>query len=279
MLLCAVVFIAAVVGAVACGLRMGDVRDVARADHLRHLIYAHFFLSQLALAAAAFLVYAAHRRWRRAYLIVSYNEKGMQLDPPGVAMPPRRVYRCHLHHISSCDMPPVGSPILVYPMFMLSGRSSGEKLERMLQKAYADAKSLPRFYFQPVLGASPWLAQAAAARLQPLLTPDSGVLVVAHGSELTEPPPEPALFCRRLRELLPPGSEVKLGYFNNQLPDARDVLRGMEARRVLLLPFLLTEGVHTARDLPTQDDAAAWGKTLQRLPVVAALLDSQQNNS
>lgn len=276
MLLCAMIFVAAVTGAVVCGLRMGHVQDASHAAHLRWLIYAHFFLSQLALAAAVFLIYAAHRHWRRSYLIVSYNERGMQLNPPGVLMPPRRVFRCHLHHLTPEDMPPADAPVLVYPMFMLSGRSSGEKLERMLRRAYAGMPHMPELFFQPVLGASPWLAQAAAAHLQPLLSPDCGVLVVAHGSELPEAPPEPALFCRRLRELLPPGSEVQLGFFGNQLPDAHAVLRGMRAQHVLLLPFLLTEGVHTSRDLPTQQDARIIGKTLQRLPVVAALLTPQQ---
>ena len=272
LLCCAIVFIAAVTGAVACGLRMGHVQDTSQAAHLRWLIYAHFLLSQLALAAAISLIYAAHRHWRRSYLIVSYNEHGMLLDPPGVLMPPRRVFRCHLHHLTPRDLPPANAPVLVYPMFMLSGRSSGERLERMLRQAYAEMPRMPELFFQPVLGASPWLAQAAAAHLQPLLSPDCGVLVVAHGSELPEAPPEPALFCRRLRELLPQNTEVQLGFFGNQLPDACAVLRSMRARHVLLLPFLLTEGIHTTRDLPTQQDAQAIGKTLQRLPVVAALL-------
>ena len=277
-LLCALLFALTVTGAVACGLRMEGVQDPERVDHLRWLIYAHFLLSQLSLATAVLLVYAAHRHWRRSYLIVSYNERGMQLDPPGVIMPPQRVYRCHLHNMLSCTLPPATAPVLVYPMFMLSGRSSGEKLERLLRQAYAGKSHIPKMYIQPVLGASPWLAQAAAAHLRPLLAPDNGVLVVAHGSELSEPPPEPALFCRRLRELLPPGTEVQLGFFNNQQPDAHDVLRNMQARHVLLLPFLLTEGVHSMRDLPTQQDAHICGKTLTRLPVVASLLNPQHNS-
>ena len=48
----------------------------------------------------------------------------------------------------------------------------------------------------------------------------------------------------------------------------------MSSRHILLLPFLLTEGLHTSRDLPTEQDAAACGKTLHRLPVAAALLTS-----
>ena len=158
-------------------------------------------------------------------------------------------------------------------MFMLSGTSSGKKLVEGLQRAYRNAEKQPQLYFQPVLGASPWLAEAAAREIAPQTGTGVGVLVVAHDSTLPEPPPEPALFCRRLRELLP-GTEIALSYFN-QTPAAHEVLRGMSATHILVLPFLLTEGVHTHRDLPTEADAAQIGKTLHRLPALASLLDSQ----
>ena len=273
--LCAAAFAAAVVGAIVCGERM-NTSTPEHAEHLRLLIYGHFALAQAALVVAGVLLYRVHRRWRRYYLIVSYNERGMQLNPPGIRMPARRVYRSSLSGITRDKLPPKGAPVLVYPMFMLSGRSSGEKLEEQLARAYAGDSTPPQLYYQPVLGASPWLARAAAEHVRPLLTPGAGVLVVAHGSSLSEAPPEPALFCRRLRELLPPGTEVSLGYFSQE-PQAHDMLRQMKADHVLLLPFLLTEGVHTARDLPTEVDAAACGKTLSRLPVAAALLHSRDN--
>lgn len=272
--LCAVAFVAAVAGAVVCGEKM--TADPDRADYLRLLIYAHFALAESALVAAGVLLYMAHSRWKRYYLIVAYNEKGMALNPPGIRMPRRRVRRCCLGSIRREQLPPPGVPVLVYPMFMLSGRSSGERLEEQLRQAYAGVVPAPQLYFQPVLGASPWLAQAAADYLNPMLAPGVGVLLVAHGSSLPEPPPEPALFCRRLRELLPAGTEVRYGYFSQE-PSAHEVLATMEASHVLLLPFLLTEGVHTARDLPTPQQAAACGKTLQRLPVVAALLPTHDD--
>lgn len=267
--LCVLIFAAAVAGSIYCGEQIPGAQP-ERAEHLRRLIYVHFALAQLALAAAGWLAYAAHRRWKRYYLIISYNEKGMNLSPPGIRMPEERVYRCHLGGITRALLPPPGAPVVVYPMLMQSGRSSGELLEAELSRAYAGER--PELYYQPVLGASPWLARAAAAHITPLLGGgEAGVLVVAHGATLPEPPPEPALFCRRLRELLPPGTEVRLGYFS-QAPLATDLLAEMRARRVLLLPFLLTEGIHTARDLPKAEQAAALGKTLHRLPVVAALL-------
>lgn len=271
--LCAAVFAAAVVGAVFCGEKMAACSDAQQAEHLRMLIYAHFALAQLTLLAAGALLYAAHRRWRCYYLIVAYNERGMALDPPGIQMPARRVYRCHLGALPGAVLPPADAPVLVYPMFMLSGRSSGEKMDALLRASYAGAA--PQLYYQPVLGASPWLVRAAAEYLRPMLGPEVGVLVVAHGSSLPDPPPEPALFCRRLRELLPGEVEVRLGYFQ-QNPVAEEVLVSMQARHVLLLPFLLTEGVHTRRDLPTDAQAAACGKSLTRLPVVAALLTRRE---
>ncbi len=277
LILCALVFAAAVWGSVDCGSRLamaGEGQSAEEAAHLRHLIYFHFALAQLAVLGGVILFYLRHRRWRRYYLLVSYNEKGMALDPPGIRMPSRRVYRACLGQLAQSPLPPADAPVLVYPMFMLSGYSSGEKLERELAAAYA-ARGVkqPALYYQPVLGASPWLARAVARHLAPLLQQSQtcGLLVVAHGSRLPEAPPEPALFCRRLRQLLP-GVEVALGYFSQQGPSAVETLRTMQTQTVLLLPFLLTEGVHTSRDLPTAEDAAACGKTLRRLPVVPALL-------
>ncbi len=277
--LCALVFAAALWGSVDCGSRLaagGTALSSAEGTHLRHLIYFHFALAQLAVAAGVLLFYFHHRRWRRYYLLVSYNERGMTLEPPGIRMPSRRVYRACLGKLAEASLPPADAPVLVYPMFMLSGYSSGEKLERELADAYTRrGMTLPALYYQPVLGASPWLARTVARHLAPRLQEAGGhrpgLLVVAHGSRLPEPPPEPALFCRRLRTLLP-GTEIALGYFSQQAPAAVDVLRAMQSQEVLLLPFLLTEGVHTSRDLPTAADAAACGKSLHRLPVVPAIL-------
>lgn len=269
LLFCAAAFAAALWGSVDCGARLAAAPEGAEAAHLRRLIYFHFALSQLAVLAAVAPVLLRHRAWKRYYLLISYNERGMHLNPPGIRMPRGRVYRCHLHNLATAELPPADAPVLVYPLFMLSGSSSGERLVRELDAAYACARR--RLYYQPVLGASPWLARAAAERISTQLRPGTGVLVVAHGSPLPEPPPEPALFCRRLRELLP-GTEVVLGYFGCQQPAAAAQLAGMQAAHVLLLPFLLTEGVHTAKDLPSEAEARACGKTLERLPVAAELL-------
>ncbi len=271
-------FLAAVWGSVDCGVRLSQAELAAEEEtHLRHLIYFHFAVAQLLLAAAGVLFWRRHHKWKRYYLVVSYNEKGMALDPPGIRIPSSRLFRCHLHEpMESASLPPPDAPILVYPMFMLSGTSSGAKLQQWLHHAYARRfqGATPPLFFQPVLGASPWLAEAAARRLREhdRLQADTGILVVAHGSKLPEPPPEPALFCRRLRELLP-GTEVALGYFH-QTPEAAAVMEGMQSRHILLLPFLLTDGIHTHRDLPTPEQAAACGKELTRLQVAASMLDS-----
>lgn len=274
--LSAFLFVTALWGSVYCGLAWEQTTDAARHTHLRHMIYFHFGVAQLALAAGALLFYLRHRAWKRYYLLVSYNEKGTSFNPPGIRMPRRRVFRCHLGNLASAELPPADAPVLVYPLFMQSGSSSGRKLTAALEQAYAaQGDKKPSLFYQPVLGASPWLARAAADTLRPLLAEDTGVLVVAHGSRLPEPPPEPALFCRRLRELLP-GAEIRLGYFHQE-PEAHAVLPQMVASRILVLPFLLTEGVHTSRDIPTAADAAACGKTLTTLPVAAALLTADRS--
>lgn len=273
LIVCGAAFALALVGAIVCGEKMTGAQDPSYARHLRLLIYAHFAIAQLAIVAAAFLLYRLHRLWRTHYIIISYNEHGMKLNPPGVHMVPGRVIRCHLGaDPTALPLPPKGVPVLVYPMLMQSGRASGERMEAFLEAAFSRAPHRPRLFFQPVLGASPWLAHAAADHIRPLLHDDTGVLVVAHGSKSTDPPPEPALFCRRLRELLPTGTEICLAYFQIPRPSARNVLCGMHAQHILLLPFLLTEGFHFNRDLPKQKDAAACGKTLQLLPVAATLL-------
>lgn len=275
--LCALLFIAAITGSVYCGNILAEpALSAERAAHLRKLIYLHFIIAQISVVGTGAILYLRHRRWRRYYLIVSYNEKGLNLNPPGIRMPSARVYRCHLGNLQHCELPPANAPVLVYPMFMLSGHSSGTKLETALSTAYANrGEHSPNLFYQPVLGASPWLAKAAAAHIRPQLQHNSGVLVVAHGSKMCETPPEPALFCRRLRDLLP-GTEISLGYFS-QHPEAAEQLRNMQSEHILLLPFLLTEGLHTSRDLPTPQQAIGCGKTLTRLPVVAALLTENQN--
>lgn len=271
LLICALTFAATIWGSVDCGARLADeALSTEEADKLRHLIYFHFALAQLAVIAAVITQFRRQHRWRRYYLLVSYNEKGLQLNPPGIRMPAERVYRCHLGNIRTAELPPTDAPILVYPMFMLSGHSSGAKLEAELNRAYTARHETPDLYYQPVLGASPWLTKAAAAHIKPLLKEDTGILIIAHGSRLTDSPPEPALFCRRLRELLP-GTEIALGYFSQE-PGGKQALEHMQAKHVIMLPFLLTEGLHTARDLPTAEDAAACGKSLTQLPVVASLL-------
>ena len=276
---CLLLFATALAGSVYCGRELtapGLTSELA--EYLRHLIYLHFIIAQLAVIGTGIILYFRHRRWCRYYLVVSYNEKGLALNPPGIRMPSARVYRCHLGNIHTAELPPADAPILVYPMFMLSGHSSGARLEQELNAAYtAKGTPAPDLYYQPVLGASPWLARAAANHMKPHMQQGTGILVVAHGSSMSDTPPEPALFCRRLRELLP-GTEIALGYFH-QSPEASEVLRQMHSRHILLLPFLLTEGVHTSRDLPTDATAAACGKTLTRLPVVAKLLTHTTDRS
>lgn len=268
--LAVLLFVTALWGSVYCGLAWEQTTDAARHTHLRHMIYFHFGVAQLALAAGGLLFYLRHRAWKRYYLLVSYNEKGVSFNPPGIRMPRGRVCRCHLGNLAETELPPPDAPVLVYPLFMQSGSSSGRKLTAALERAYTARGENPALFYQPVLGASPWLARAAADTLRPQLGQGTGVLVVAHGSRLPEPPPEPALFCRRLRELLP-GTEIRLGYFHQE-PEARALLPQMEAAHILVLPFLLTEGIHTTRDLPTPADAAACGKTLSTLPVAASFL-------
>lgn len=169
--------------------------------------------------------------------------------------------------------------VVVYPMFMQSGISSGEKLEAELKAAYAEKGQEPEFFIQPVLGASPWLVERAAESLQKLMvgmTESVGILVVAHGAATGQiAAPEPELFCRRLGKMLPE-REIAL----SEIGSAEDIIADMaklKAAQIVLLPFLMTRGMHFTRDLPTREEAAAVGKELHIHPVVGDFLPRSVN--
>ncbi len=279
LLLCAVVFAAAVWGSIYCGVELLDDANSPQREHeLRWLIYFHFILSQLCIAGAALIIYLRHlarRRHKAQHLVVSYSDVGIGIAPPGIDLPARRTYFSSLHQLASLkgsSLPKAHRPILVYPMMMQSGYSSGERLESLLSQLYPDGQ--PQFVMQPVLGASPFLPCLVADHLRPQIGQGSGlngVLVVAHAApQGQESAPEPELFCRRLRKALP-GLEIKLAHFGSE-ESIHERMQSMEATRVHLLPFLLCEGYHSRNDLPSADDAGACGKVLLRHPVIGDLL-------
>ncbi|MFI3244455.1 MAG: hypothetical protein R3Y56_09405 [Akkermansia sp.] len=276
LLCCTLLFIAAVAGAVYCGEQLNERGlDVARELYLRRLIYFHFVLSQLSMLGAVLVVYLGRFRAQRQHLVICYNEKGLGILPPGIRLRPHTTYQSCLGQMRQAKLPSPRHPIVVYPMFMQSGFSSGERLLAELKSAYAaKGGQEPQLFVQPVLGASPWLAEQVAKQLTQALagmTEPIALLVVAHGAAAgQQPAPEPELFCRRLAKLLP-HREIKL----STIGTADDILEDMSqlaAPRVLLLPFLMTEGMHFTRDLPTKEQAQHIGKELHIQAVVGDLL-------
>lgn len=275
LLCCSLLFIAAVSGAIYCGEQLNERGlDAARELYLRRLIYFHFVLSQLSMLGAVLVVYIGRFRAQRQHLVICYNEKGLGILPPGIRLRPHTTYQCCLGQMGSAKLPSPSHPIVVYPMFMQSGISSGERLLAELKAAYDAKGQEPQLFVQPVLGASPWLAEQVAqqltAELKEMEEPVA-ILVVAHGAATGQAPaPEPELFCRRLTKLLPK-REIKL----SSIGTAEDILADMAqlaAPRVLLLPFLMTEGMHFTRDLPTKEQAQQIGKDLHIQAVVGDLL-------
>lgn len=273
--LCTALFIAAVAGAIYCGEQLNNKNlEAARELYLRRLIYFHFVLSQLSMLGAVATLYIARFRAQRNHLVISYNKQGMNILPPGIRLRPHTTYHCCLGHMDEASLPSAKQPIVVYPMFMQSGISSGERLERELAAAYAARGQQPQLYIQPVLGASPWLVQQALStikqQLEGLREPVA-ILVVAHGAAKGQPSaPEPALFCQRLAKQLPK-HEIAL----STIGTAEEILADMaqlRAPRVILLPFLMTQGMHFTRDLPSVEQARGIGKDLHLAPVVGDFL-------
>lgn len=336
-LLCALVFIATVAGSVYCGSELlKEGLTAEREIYLRRLIYFHFGLSQLSILVALGLYFLRSLQLRRYYLIVSYNERGMGIDPLGIKAPASCVFYSCLGALDKHPLPPCDAPILVYPMMMQSGFSSGERLNDELASAYAAKGEKPDLWMQTVLGASPLLpalaakvvrkrcaiyehadssalalaaanlaahasddmlsaasddaallaytslaarassdcAARASANCAPLGYANSegtALLILAHPpAHGMEPAPEPALFCRRLRVLLP---EITLGlaYFAAEQSNA-ELLAQYAEKHVIILPFLLTSGVHSRYDLPTASDAEILGKDLTVLPCLSEYL-------
>lgn len=320
-ILCALAFIAAVAGSIYCGSELLEQGlEAQREIYLRRLIYFHFGLSQLSILVALGLYFLRRLQLRHYYLIVSYNARGMGINPLGIKAPASCVFYSCLGALDKYPLPPCDAPILVYPMMMQSGFSSGERLNDELSSAYAAKGEKPDLWMQAVLGASPLLpalaakivrescalhegASANAAALAtssftvrasakraphdkanftarastnsaPLgyaNTDGTALLVLSHTpAHGMEPAPEPALFCRRLRLLLP---EMNLGlaHFAGELSKT-ELLAQYAEKRVIILPFLLTEGVHSRCDLPTQLDAEILGKDLIVLPCLKEYL-------
>ncbi len=267
---------AAVLGAFYCGDELlRPELTLERARELRYLIFFHFGLSLASLLGAGAVVYLHLRDTAYSYLIVSYSEKALGIAPPGVELPSHRCFYSSLSTLRQRELPPADRPILVFPMMMQSGYTSSERLEREIREAYTaqrmDASRL-ELIMQPVLGASPWLARLIADEIRASLRDGDAILVVAHDTAPSlSSAPEPELLCQRLRKYFA-NHEVVLTRFEEHEQGTSAPLATMDAQRVHILPFLMSEGYHTQHDLPTQAQADAYGMQLLFHPVVGDLM-------
>lgn len=205
-------------------------------------------------------------------LFVSYNEDGAPIRRKlaGQAAADGPVWQASMMELDGNRLPPGEGEVAVFPVFMQSGRAASAILPARLNEAYARLGTSPELRMMPVWGASPTLADEAAAAIKPFLHAETAVLIVAHGQKGGEQTEEPQHFARRMAELLS-GHAVKLAWFEAS-PEAAEVLASLPAREVVVLPFLAGKGLHFHHDMPSPELAARYGKQMLLLPPLGDLL-------
>lgn len=206
---------------------------------------------------------------RKIYkLCVSYDEAGAGLRQhvaEKVKGGSPFVWQASFRDLESAELPPGDGVVWVYPAFMQSGRTVTEVLPDLLRSLYAERGLSPELEFKPVWGAERGFDCGVDDRLGKELEQGASLLVVAHGVTGRELPPEPLEFLRRLRIMLPEGTDMALAYFGAS-PSVKDVLPSLKGSKVVVLPFLIGEGRHMREDMPSPELAAGFGKELKILP-------------
>ena len=192
---------------------------------------------------------------------------------------PHRLYRAFMRRsvLMPLDgLPPAGVPVVVLPWFLQSGVIVRENLPRALAQAYAASAEVPSFEIRPVLGGEPFFVRLVEDAVLARMRPGDTLLLMAHGNRISsELPPEPQLVLDRLLD----AAESRFGYrpegavacFDG-VPGAADVVPGLKARRVVVLPYLMANGMHARESMPGAELAAALGREFEVLPPAGALL-------
>lgn len=192
---------------------------------------------------------------------------------------PRRLYRAFMRRsvLQLLDgLPPADAPVVVLPWFLQSGWIVRENLPKALAHAYEAAGEVPAFEIRPVLGCDPFPVRMAADAVMERMRPGDALLLMAHGNRSSSVlPPEPGLALGRLLD----AAEAEFGErpegavacFDGE-PAVADVVRGLRARRIVVLPFLMANGMHARESMPGSELGAALGCEFEVLPPIGVLM-------
>lgn len=192
---------------------------------------------------------------------------------------PHRLYRAFMRRsvLQLLDgLPPADAPVVVLPWFLQSGWIVRENLPKALARAYEAAGEVPAFEIRPVLGGDPFLIRMVADVVMERMRPGDALLLLAHGNRSSSGlPPEPELVLGRLLDV----AAVKFGKrpegavacFDGD-PSAADVVPGLRARRIVVLPYLMANGMHARESMPGSALGAALGCEFEVLPPIGVML-------
>lgn len=192
---------------------------------------------------------------------------------------PHRIYRAFMRRgvLQMLDgLPPADVPVVVLPWFLQSGWIVRENLPRALAHAYESVGEVPSFEIRPVLGGDPFLARMVADAVVERMRPGDALLLMAHGNRSSFGlPPEPELVLGRLLDVAAARfgerPEGAVACFDGE-PSAADVVSGLSARRIAVLPYLMANGMHARESMPGSALGAALGCEFEVLSPIGVLL-------
>lgn len=205
-------------------------------------------------------------------LFVSYDEKGGVLrrflaeefaKTHGID----NIWECGLKGMGINDLPPADGVVRVHPIFMQSGVTVTKKLPEVLVDLYASIGQAPVLEIQPVWGGLCEQWQRVCEFLTSYLTKEVGLLLMVHGVGGGQEACEAIHFLDFLKSHKPEWAELEcqIAYFGAS-PGIAEVCPKMNRKKVLVFPFLVSDGNHYHYDMPRVDQIRSFGKEMELLP-------------
>ncbi|MDO4409914.1 MAG: hypothetical protein Q4C05_01375 [Akkermansia sp.] len=205
-------------------------------------------------------------------LFVSYDEKGGALrrflaeefaKTHGI----KKIWECGLREMKINDLPPADGIIRVHPIFMQSGITVTKKLPELLADLYTAVGQVPALEILPVWGGLREQWQRVCEFLTSYLTKEVGLLLMVHSVGGGQEACEAREFLHFLKSYRPEWFELEcqIAYFGAS-PGIDEVCPKMTMQKLLVLPFLVSEGSHYHHDMPRVDQIRSFGKEMELLP-------------